>query len=165
MPNPASVNVYGTGIGLSLVKELVKAHRGLLYVKSEPCKGSSFRILISKGERYLLPEEIIEGEIQPDQQEILREKQEEFIDAKMPKPDDIIVPINQSAHLPLVLVVEDNIELRNYLSGQLKNSFRVIEASNGREGLDPANIQSPDLIISDIMMPELDGLELCAQTF
>lgn len=159
-PSIEGTHVHGTGIGLSLVKELVKAHRGLLFVKSQKNKGSVFCALFPTDEKYLLPEEMVE------------DNESLAIDIKKSKPS--IKKGNEGStsgklidltkqHLPQILIVEDNHDLRTYLANELSESFKILEAVNGREGLEMANLHSPDLIISDIMMPEIDGFELCTK--
>ncbi|MBN1184287.1 MAG: response regulator [Bacteroidales bacterium] len=163
VPSYKGLGVQGTGIGLSLVKELVKAHRGWLFVKSEINKGSCFRVILPQGENYLLPDEKVSPDLEisvSDSKHEISMYPSDGSEAKVEIDEGTEV---DSTFLPLILVVEDNVELRNYLVDQLQKFFRIIEASNGREGIEMAVIHSPDLIVSDIMMPELNGLELCAR--
>jgi signal transduction histidine kinase/ligand-binding sensor domain-containing protein/DNA-binding response OmpR family regulator len=161
-PSIEGTHVHGSGIGLSLVKELVKTHRGLLYVKSEKNKGSVFSVLLPTNEKYLLPEEKIE-----DNASLAIDIKYTHDNSKHLNKNKIIsdVKLNDvtKRHLPMVMVVEDNPDMRAYICSELQNIFQTLEAVNGKEGIEMAKIHSPDFIISDIMMPEMDGLEMCAK--
>jgi signal transduction histidine kinase/DNA-binding response OmpR family regulator len=158
---PSIHKVQGSGIGLYLTKEMVKAHKGLLYVNSVIGKGSSFSVFIPRNRDYLLPDEII-NDVQIDKE------------SKITSPDLPITAyaryseglhyedvINKNNKLPVLLIVDDDPELTSYLKGHLDNSYQVLLAENGKDGFAKAGKYSPDLIISDIMMPEMDGLEFC----
>lgn len=159
-------NIKGTGIGLFLVKELIKAHKGLLYVRSKPGIGTVFFVLIPTDESYLQPHEIV-SEID-DEESLKTDANVRFL-ADQFENDEIAESFENTVRdaekngKPLLLLVDDDQELRSYTGEYLSRSFRVIQASNGLEGLDLANASQPDLIISDIMMPEMDGLDLCSQ--
>ncbi len=139
---------HGTGIGLALVKEFVELHRGTIRVESEVGQGSCFSIT--------LPVE--DGEEQP----VLYEHAEsERADLILSDTDEPVQPEPETGELPIILVVEDNAEVREYLQRTLQPDFRVQVAPNGREGLNMALEIIPDLVLSDIMMPEMGGVELC----
>ncbi|OYX28676.1 MAG: hypothetical protein B7Z06_00985 [Flavobacteriales bacterium 32-35-8] len=145
----------GTGIGLSLTKGLVELHHGTIKVESKPNHETLFVILIPIDKEAYLEDSICEIP--------------ECTDTAAPEPE----PINsiktfaydfdeeENNEKPQVLIVEDNDELRKYLVLELKNQFQVIEAVNGQQGLEMALELSPDLIISDILMPIKNGIELC----
>ncbi len=161
-----SHKIQGTGIGLFLAKELVKAHKGLLFVRSEPDKGSSFSVLLPKGNKYLTPDEIIKDK------SIITEADRNIhikLLADQPsgrQPKSIKEPSgvsDNSAEKPLLLFIDDDDDLCSYACDYFSKSFNVINAINGQEGFDKANQHSPDIIISDIIMPEVDGLELCTR--
>lgn len=146
----------GTGIGLSLVRELVELYRGHIRVESEPGKGSRFILELPAGKEQFEKAEIVEAlhqETAPFQPE-----------HKQYRPDDLGEPDGEKQQnkedLPLVLLVDDNDELRSFIVGQLETDMRIIEAPNGRVALEKALEFQPDLIISDLMMPEMDGAEL-----
>jgi len=156
-----SEQITGAGIGLALVRDLVINHDGVIALESEPGKGSSFKIELpgyipkadeacEKPALTLANKEIVELEIES----IVEQKQSttthELVhgDAENDKAIDI-------------LVVEDNPDMRNYISSTLSNEYNVLLASNGKQGLAIATENIPDLIISDIMMPEMDGYTLC----
>lgn len=138
----------GTGIGLSLVKELVKLHKGTIYVISKPGKGSKFTVHLPFETEMdaELPESIHETEggkeFALDQKTITDEMQEK-----------------QDAHI--MLIVEDNPDVRYFIRSHFDSVYSVYEAKNGREGWDLAIKIIPDVIISDILMPDVDGYEFC----
>ena len=153
----------GTGIGLNFTKGLVELHRGQIQVESEYKKGTSFivtlpiddtsykGVLIKSSDEYVYDTSAVgsvayEVAITDDQSQI-EDVQVEEVDSKSPS----------------VLIVEDNKELRVHLRRELKAKFKVREAQNGKEGLDKLNKYYPDIVISDVMMPEMDGFEMCRQ--
>lgn len=161
--DPAIENtiIQGSGIGLSLIKELIKVHKGALDVKSKEGIGSTFRIQLPLHKDYLLPDEIIENN------NILMSNKNNFQtitnihNVAKTESEIKIEAINEA--LPLLLIVEDHIDIRDYLADQLKNSYRILCAGNGAEGLEFAREKSPDIIISDILMPVIDGLQMCSK--
>jgi len=137
----------GTGIGLSLVKELVELMEGTVDVESKEGKGTTFTVTlpmvgIGKGEQSTTQQK----------------------DTSLTAPTSpTILSSEANAHdgdKPIVLIVEDNHELRAFVRQSLNKEYQVIEASNGQEGIDKAKALIPDLIVSDVMMPQKDGLEL-----
>ena len=133
----------GTGIGLALVKSLAELHKGQLRVESKLGVGSTFSFLISINEIY------------PD----ARHKDVKPADTR---PEEIPVADSDTGERrPVVLVVEDNAEIRDYISQSLSGEYTVISASNGNEGHDLALRNTPDIVVSDIMMPGMDGITLC----
>jgi DNA-binding response OmpR family regulator/anti-sigma regulatory factor (Ser/Thr protein kinase) len=147
----------GAGIGLALTKELVELHKGEIKVESEEGKGTTFIVSLPLGRDHLLPEEISKGKVEKEKEpitfvtEIEEHKKEEEIDI------DLITETEK----PLLLIVEDNLDVRTYIKGHLEESYRISEAVDGRDGMDKAFEYVPDLIVSDVMMPEMDGFELC----
>jgi len=140
-------NIPGTGVGLSLTKELVTLHKGTIKVSSEPNKETCFTIKLSNltsANENLESRSNSESPIDTTQEVILE-------NSKYKLQSDV----------PIVLVVEDNDEIRNYIRMNLSENYKVFEAENGLKGLEMAIDTIPDLIISDIMMPELNGLDLC----
>jgi signal transduction histidine kinase/ligand-binding sensor domain-containing protein/DNA-binding response OmpR family regulator len=139
----------GTGIGLHLTKTIVELHKGEILVESEPNAGSIFSIVILSGNSHFLLEEITENNELPDER---RDAVKESVSKKNNKSDSI--------H-PVILLVEDDADMRTYIRQELENQYQVEEASDGKKGLEKARKMIPDLIITDVMMPELNGFELC----
>lgn len=135
----------GTGIGLSLVKSLADLHEAQLTVLSEEGKGCKFTVALSAANNYpnALHKEDIKG-------------------VKEAKQDDIECdePTDVEEQAPLLLIVEDNDDIRQYIADSLCDDFRILQAKNGVEGEALATEHLPDLIISDIMMPQMNGVEL-----
>lgn len=132
----------GTGIGLALVRSLVHLHEGLLHVESEPGKGTTFTISLKTGATY---------------PKALREE-------RKPESEPITEDNGSREETPqqnIVLVIEDNDDIRDYIASSFDPSFKVLTAANGQEGWEQAERSIPDIIISDIMMPVMDGIELC----
>jgi signal transduction histidine kinase/DNA-binding response OmpR family regulator len=136
----------GTGIGLALVKEIVDLHGGQVKAESWEGKGSIFTVQIP-----LKLADIQEFELLNLPETMAEDKGEEL------KSDDKRKPKHQKH----VLIVEDNAELRHFIHEYISESYDVIEAENGLEGFKKATETIPNLIISDIMMPGLDGISLC----
>jgi CheY-like chemotaxis protein len=133
----------GTGLGLALVKDVTELHGGTVDLWSEPGSGSRFTIRIPVAGPGI----------------VLHVPEPAPVHSGGP-PDD--APSQHAdTDRPTVLVVEDHDELRGYLRRHLEERYRVIEAPNGRAGLEEARRTVPDLILCDIMMPEMDGEELC----
>ncbi len=165
-PDELNKYSYGTGIGLYLTKELIKAHRGLLFARSIPGQGSDFKCQIPFGKDYLKENEISEktGKSFLVAQEnlktnILDDYFENSLDEKQAQHSSLKKIITAK---PLILLVDDDIELCDYISDYLGNDFEVMIAENGEEGLEKARQYFPDLILSDNMMPIMDGFELCS---
>jgi signal transduction histidine kinase/ligand-binding sensor domain-containing protein/AraC-like DNA-binding protein len=142
---PLSIINQGSGIGLSITKELIKLHNGEIAVDSTPGKGSTFKITLPLPAIYAVDDTLncdLAGN--------------PYTPAKI-----TIQPAPANGHgLPQVLIVEDNDELRFYLADNLKAFYRISEAVNGRDGWRKALAGQPDLIISDISMPYMDGIAL-----
>ncbi len=138
-------NNMGSGIGLAIVSEFVRLHGGHISVKSEPGQGSVFTVE--------LPADTEEGLSTSSPLEM------ELTSGVVSNSKLLEDPVS-TKDKPLVLIVEDNEDLRFYLKENLKYKYKIIEASNGIEGLEKAISVFPNVIISDIMMPGLDGVEL-----
>jgi signal transduction histidine kinase/CheY-like chemotaxis protein/ligand-binding sensor domain-containing protein len=139
----------GTGIGLALVKELVQLHRGRVAVESVPGKGTTFTVRIPVRKEAYRAEEIVERPYTPVGTEV---------DTVAPE----VSPAGETdARGPRVLVIEDNADMRAHIRSYVQEQFTLEEAVDGREGLEKAMSMVPDLILSDVMMPYMDGFELC----
>ena len=143
-----------TGIGLSLTKELVGLHQAKIEVESESGKGSTFKVIFRKGfDHFGNSEEFLLRDLES------VEMNEDLIPNTI---ENIERGHNRKEvrELPKILIVEDNNELRDFLKSALTSSYEVYEAENGLKALDIALTFFPDMIISDLMMPDMDGLEL-----
>lgn len=146
-----SLKTGGTGIGLALCKSLVDHHFGKIEVKSELGSGSNFKVLLKEGKahfeglpnvRFITP---LQGEIQEIEKRSVKEEEE------------LEVLENET----VMLVVDDNRDIREYVSHQFSEKFKVIESNDGLDALEKAKDLVPDIIISDIMMPKMDGIAFC----
>jgi len=141
----------GMGIGLALSKELVELHGGQISAESEPGVGSLFIVRIPLGCTHFKNVEIIEDQVT----ESFFEPVEEDDVSEIPSDDSI-----NDRRKPSVLIVEDNKEVRQYLRDILTPDFRTKEAVDGEQGFEKSIDLMPDLILSDVMMPVVDGFEL-----
>ena len=149
--NSESREHEGTGIGLSLSKELVELHGGLITARSESGKGSSFLITLPLGKEHFQEHQL--AKLTPIPKDKSISKMETLI-KEVPSEN---VEVDEE----VILLVEDNTEMRTYVKGLMHDNYKILEAANGIEGFKVAKEQVPDLIISDVMMPKMDGTELC----
>ena len=138
--NVSNKGIPGTGIGLMLSKKIVELHGGKILLESKENIGSKFTIVLPNGSEHF------------NEKELLNEVDVNKTEANF---DDLIQDHK------LILLVEDTEELRKAIKNELEKNYTVLEASNGKDGLLIALSKNPDLIITDIMMPEMDGKELC----
>ncbi|MRX40276.1 response regulator [Flavobacterium sp. LC2016-23] len=146
---------YGsTGIGLEVVRGFVELHKGIIEVESELGVGTTFKLLFPVGKEFFNENEILVEEFK-------KEKKISFTPivekAETESQDDY----EKQDRIYTILIVEDNVELRNYLKNELKKEYKVIVAENGQVGLELALQKLPDLILTDVIMPVMSGLELC----
>jgi signal transduction histidine kinase/DNA-binding response OmpR family regulator/streptogramin lyase len=157
----------GSGIGLALVKELVELHRGSITVDSAPGKGSVFTLSLPLGKEHLKPEQVMASFTASQRVVKMPETEYQYLTdtgpsetgengGKAAKEEKVM-----SKARPLVLVVEDHADFRRYICDILKGECRIIEAADGQSGWEKALAQIPDMIISDVMMPYMNGYELC----
>jgi len=157
----------GSGIGLALTKELVKLHQGTIKARNREEKGSEFIIRLPIGSEHLAPDEIIDSTSSPITPPTLNSISgkilalERITGIKERKKE--IEPEAKSDDTNIILVVEDSADMRDYIRGGLEPGYTVVDAKDGREGMQKAREIIPDLIISDVMMPEVDGYELCSE--
>ena len=152
----------GSGIGLALTQELVQAIHGLISVESKINQGSTFTVLLPyRSEDFAENELDLTADVQiVNIQSKVDVISEEILHAEQPEESDLL-QVDKSK--PLILIVEDNYDLRNFMLHSLNQEYRMMGAENGKEGFELAKKYTPDLIISDIMMPVMDGLELCSR--
>ena len=145
-PMPGHIMNQGSGIGLSIAAEFIKMHGGTIDLESEVGKGSTFTVTV------------------PLRESLARMVPVQAADARPGETATIDVDLSEEKagkEKSLILLVEDNDEFREYLKEVFQKEYRILEAANGRTGLDMALEHIPDLIVSDVMMPEMDGIELC----
>ncbi len=148
----------GTGIGLPLSKGFVELHKGEISVTSKRGIGTSFFIYFQLGKEHLGDEEIVDGknEYTRIDKEIIRDAEEDDMSSTDPAEE---TKGTEYEDKPLLLIVEDNLDVSNFIRSCLREDYRIITATNGEEGFEKMYIEEPDLIISDVMMPVMDGLE------
>lgn len=157
----------GYGIGLALSKSIVELHKGSIGVKSvsigEGDNLTTFTVTLLKGSAHFLPGQLQAGKslqttIAPAPVNMAEPVREEFTNTPAYADDDIF-----GDEKPTVLIVEDNLEIRKFIRETLQPKYNITEAGHGIEGFELAVFGIPDLIISDVMMPEMDGLTFCSK--
>ena len=155
--NHEGANIYGTGIGLNLCKGIVELHSGTIWAESEAGKGSTFRILLPLGNEHFSAIELSDLKTVEHDRSVI-----------VDLPDNPAPIVYESTESRLrkrdsftVLVVEDNEDVRGYVKSLLVDDYRIIEAEDCLIGCKLATEFVPDLIISDIMTPNMSGIELC----
>ena len=154
----AEFEAVGTGIGLALTKELVEVMHGKISVESQVGKGTKFILEIPVGKNHLKESEyIIKGveDVEQKLPEAVPVADEEECDEETSTREE------KELGFPMVLTIEDHEDIRIHIRENLEDNFKVIEAEHGKSGLEKAVENIPDLIITDLMMPEMDGVELC----
>jgi ligand-binding sensor domain-containing protein/DNA-binding response OmpR family regulator/nitrogen-specific signal transduction histidine kinase len=149
-------DLSGTGIGLSLSYELAKLHGGDIKVESLLHSGSSFHFILQKGKEHFMAKDqinLLENTFSPSRKTI---DEDELTDSDTEPSEDMIV----NDGIDTILVVEDNHEILNYIVNSLQDQYTCIKADNGTDALKLAIMHQPSLIISDVMMPGMDGMEL-----
>ena len=152
------------GVGLKIVKHIVEMHHGRVNVESEPGKGTSFAVYLPEGKSHFEEDDCTWDET-PDADD--KEKGRESISGLMllPEAEETSQKTEEerTAARQTVLIIEDNTDMRRYLRDLMKKHYRVLEAENGEEGVKVAVEQVPDLVLSDVMMPVMDGFTCCAE--
>lgn len=149
---------FGTGIGLELVQSFVELHKGKVQVESNEGEGSKFSLFFPLGKDHLSPANTLSSIAEETKkQNAANEGTEKDIEESISGIK--VNPLDKSKKT--VLIVEDNAELRHYLKNKLRADYVVVEAENGKDGLHMALKGIPDIIITDVIMPEMDGFEFC----
>ena len=147
----------GTGIGLALVKAFTDLHHGEATVESKEGEGSRFTIVLPLSQAG----ELSTSKFQQPYSPVVEISSTEEVPNQARHIDDLVLP--DEAARPEVLIIDDNSDIRSYLRRALSSTYKVSEAVDGKSGLEMARRIVPDLVISDIMMPVMDGLEFCSQ--
>ena len=158
----------GTGIGLALVKSFVELHHGEARVESEPGKGSDFIVVIPReqeGDSQVIHNDvdIVDNSVNTSAstgKNVVDESVLQYIDDGDRSRGKVQQLVNENTNRPTVLVIDDNTDIRQYERTLLQDEYIVLEAADGKEGLAVALKEVPDLVICDVMMPVMDGLEL-----
>ncbi len=146
----------GTGLGLSLTRDLVKLMHGEITVCSESQKGSTFTVRLPLGTEHLKEGEYL---IMHDAPEIIHLNN--TIDPELENAKDNDGDHGKTSFKPVALIIDDNRDIRTQLRDNLENDYNIYEAVDGISGMKIANEAIPDIIITDLMMPKMDGMELC----
>ena len=143
-------NKGGSGIGLSIVKSMIELHYGKIKVNSKPNKETCFTIKLPLGKSHLKPYEMVVSESDTRIKKITPKKLTQYTENNVDKK------VKET-----LLIIEDNDEIRSYLKDILKDEFNVVDVNNGEWGVEKAEALIPSLILSDIMMNGIDGVEVC----
>lgn len=149
-------NNPGVGIGLALVKDLVALHKGTITVKSTPNEWTDFSVTLAVGKKFFRDTEFADTAIAIQPQTHPTGTTTDF-NQDLPEHTNGC----QEGDQPILLVVDDNEDVRNYVSSLFEDSYQILLAKEGKEGIELAIMHIPDIIISDVMMPLVDGIALC----
>ncbi len=153
----------GSGIGLSLTRDLVKVHRGNIFVESTLGKGTKFTLRLPCTRDAFSEEEITESNFGGTNLKSHVDVLGHILEAERAKGDDAkFIEFQKYDGQPTILIVEDNREMREFIASSLNQKYNILVAENGEIAFDLALKHNPELIISDIMMPVMDGLHLCS---
>ena len=156
-PTMANDRKTGTGIGLDLTRSLVELHHGTIEAhNNQDAPGCEFVVTIPLGNSHLKPEEMI-----VDKENVSHATS--LFDEELVTETPVAAELPKATRRQHIVIVEDDAEIRDYLAAELSSAYQVSVAENGRSGLTEVLKCMPDLVISDIMMPEMDGNELCSK--
>ena len=161
----------GTGIGLALVKSFVELHHGEVWVESELGKGSDFVVVIPRqqeGDSQVIHTDVVNvdnsvSDSLSGDNHVINGSDLQYIDDGERKSGKVQQLVSENTNRPTILVIDDNNDIRQYEHTLLQDDYIVLEAVDGKEGLEIARKEVPDLVICDVMMPVMDGLEFTEQ--
>ncbi len=158
--NAINSRITGSGIGLLMVRKLANLHSGTITIKSKVEEGSTFKIVFPQGHKHFKKQELEWNQIE-------ESDSEQIFNISKTKAAEVLPPSinlkNMSPSFKRILLVEDNDDMQSFLQRSLSENYYVFMASNGQEGWDIVQNVKPDLVISDIMMPKMNGDELCSK--
>jgi len=157
IPNDNNINIMGTGIGLHLSRCLMEIHHGKIYIEDADGIGCVFVITLPLNNNYLQPSEMITEHVSRDLAMLIQPSLSPFLD----NDDKLKLNTKKNKHKYKLLIVEDDNDIRDYISVILGEEYQIFNAANGRIGLEITIKERPDCVITDLMMPEMDGMELC----
>jgi DNA-binding response OmpR family regulator len=147
-------NYGGTGIGLEVVSTFIKYHKGKIEVESEENIGTAIKVFFPAGKSHFVESQFRK---QPNKDKNISLIQESII-----SEENLDYVQSETLSKNSLLIVEDNSQLRKYLKSELNDSYKIYEANNGKIGLEIAKIKRPNIIVTDVMMPEMNGIEMCS---
>ncbi len=152
--------IEGFGIGLSIAKEIIELHHGSIDVSSTPGEGTAFSIHLPKGKDHF---QDVEVNISPARTEVPAQvppSKNTQANVVSGEENELTLPVNYTQDQTTILIIEDNLDMRNYIKSLLVEQYQILEATNGIDAYKGVLESPPDLIIADIMMPKMDGIEL-----
>ncbi|HSD07675.1 hybrid sensor histidine kinase/response regulator transcription factor [Flavobacterium sp.] len=156
--NNLNKTYYGsTGIGLEVVKEFIELNKGKIEVDSVLGEKTCFRIIFPLGKEFFEADEFAKEPYKPESLSKVNFQDPKMIDLNL----ELVTNVKVLEKTHTILIVEDNSDLRSYLKEELKKEYKVIVAENGEKGYELAVQKLPDLILTDVIMPVMDGLEMC----
>ncbi len=155
--NSGGRTIEGTGIGLSLVKELVQLHGGTISLSSKVGEGSTFTVTIPTGKEHLKPEQLLHDAALP-----RNNVTEAFLEEAISLTGQPVIDGDKAVKegVPTVLIADDNADMRRYMESLLQKQFNVLTATNGADAWQKIKAQKPSIVVSDVMMPVMDGIAL-----
>lgn len=154
-----SPDANGTGIGLPITRGIVEQHHGVIWADNHDKGGACFFIVLPLKKALFKPDEFIQHQLGAESDRSLTSPTPYGRDSQ--EPDNIhLLPSPKG--IPVMLIIDDNADMRTYIHSCLQGQYKIYEACNGKKGIEKAEELIPDIIVSDIMMPVIDGLQLCS---